>query len=67
MKRRGLHPKENQVGNVLALVAEAKQLAEDYDCLQEAIATLEKACRLNPEISSRYSDLLSLWKRGIVL
>lgn len=59
--------KENQVGNVLALVAEAKQLAEDSDCLQEAIATLEKACRLDPGISSRYSDLLSLWKRGIVL
>ena len=52
---------------MLALVAEAKQLAEDSDCLQEAIATLEKACRLDPGISSRYSDLLSLWKRGIVL
>jgi hypothetical protein len=58
---------ENQVEDMLVLVAEAKQLAEDSDGLEEAIAKLEMACRLDPEISSRYSDLLSLWKRGIVL
>ena len=58
---------EDQVVDAPALVAEAKQLAEDSDGLQDAILALEKACRLDPEIRSRYSDLLSLWKRGIIL
>jgi serine/threonine protein kinase len=50
-----------------AMVTEAKRLAEQADTLNDAIATLERACHLDPKIRDRYSEMLSLWRRGIVL
>ncbi len=53
--------------DVSVMVTEAKRLAEQADTLNDAIETLERACHLDPSIRGRYSEMLSLWKRGIVL
>ena len=53
--------------NASALVTEARRLAEQADTLNDAIEKLERACHLDPEVRGRYAELLSLWKRGIVL
>jgi len=53
--------------DALELVTEAKLLAEQTDTLNEAIEVLERACQLDPTVRERYLDMLSLWKRGIVL
>lgn len=50
-----------------AMVTEAKRLAEQTDTLNDAIEMLESACHLDPKIRDRSSEMLSLWKRGIVL
>ena len=52
---------------VSRMVSEAKQLAEQADSLGDAIDLLEDACRLDATVRDKYSEVLSLWKRGIVL
>ena len=49
------------------IVDEARRLSLQAETLEEAVKLLESACRSSPEITSRYSELLLLWKRGIVL
>lgn len=58
---------ETATEDILAIVTQAKQLAEQADTLDEAIAMLECACQLNSSVRDRYTEMLSLWKRGIVL
>jgi serine/threonine protein kinase len=53
--------------DVSRMVNEAKQLAEQADTLKDAIDMLEHACLLDAKIRDKYSEILSLWKRGIVL
>jgi len=53
--------------NAVAMVMEAKRLAEQTDTLDDAIETLERACHLDQRVRDKYSEMLSLWKRGIVL
>ncbi|HWR14160.1 MAG TPA: serine/threonine-protein kinase [Terriglobales bacterium] len=49
------------------MVSEARRLAEQADTLGEAIELLEQACSFDPRVRHKYADMLSLWKRGIVL
>lgn len=49
------------------MVIVAKRLAEQADTLNDAIEALERACHLDPKVRDRYSEMLSLWKRGIIL
>ena len=53
--------------NLDEMVDEARRLSLQAETLDEAVELLESACRSSPEITSRYSELLLLWKRGIVL
>jgi len=53
--------------NIDGMITEAKQLALQAETLDAAIELLERACHSNPEARSKYSELLLLWKRGIVL
>jgi serine/threonine-protein kinase len=55
------------IEDVSGMVTEAKRLAEQSDTLNDAIEMLQGACHLDPKIRDRYSEMLSLWKRGIVL
>ncbi len=52
---------------VRAMIIEAKRLALQAETLDAAVELLERACSSNPEVRVRYSELLLLWKRGIVL
>ncbi len=49
------------------MVEKAHILSQQADSLDEAIEILENACTLDRAAREQYSDLLSLWKRGIVL
>lgn len=60
-------PCEPRSNDVSVMVREAKQLAEQADTLNDAIDILERACRFDAKVRDRYSEMLSLWKRGIVL
>jgi hypothetical protein len=42
-------------------------LSQQTETLGEAVVLLESACEIDPDIRERYSGLLSLWKKGIVL
>lgn len=53
--------------DVEAVVTEAKRLALQSETLGEAVALLEQVCLGDPKVRSEYSQLLMLWKRGIVL
>lgn len=53
--------------NALAMVTEARRLSEQASTLNDAIETLEHACHLDSKVREKYSELLSMWKRGIVL
>jgi serine/threonine protein kinase len=49
------------------MVKRAHVLSQQTETMDKAIVLLENACEIDPGIRERYSDLLSLWKRGIVL
>ena len=49
------------------MVVAAKRLADQADTLNDAIEILERACRIDPRVRDRCSEILSLWRRGIVL
>jgi serine/threonine-protein kinase len=49
------------------MVKKAQALSQQADTMDAAIRLLENACKVDPSIREQYSDLLSLWKRGIVL
>ncbi|HEV2402472.1 MAG TPA: serine/threonine-protein kinase [Candidatus Sulfotelmatobacter sp.] len=49
------------------MVKRAQALSKQTETIDSAIGLLESACEIDPSIRERYSDLLSLWKRGIVL
>jgi eukaryotic-like serine/threonine-protein kinase len=49
------------------MVKRAQALSQQTETIDAAIGLLENACEVDPSIRERYSDLLSLWKRGIVL
>jgi eukaryotic-like serine/threonine-protein kinase len=57
----------HQQEEVNALIEQAKGLALQADTIPEAISILERACNADAEVAARYAELLSLWKRGIVL
>jgi len=52
---------------VKEMVKRARALSQQTETMDAAIGLLENACEIDPGIRERYSDLLSLWKRGIVL
>lgn len=60
-------PVESGQASAIELVNEAKRLAQQADTLDAAINLLERACDVSSEIRLQYSELLSLWKRGIIL
>ena len=66
---RGTEPSPDESGHASAieLVNEAKRLAQQADTLDAAINLLERACDASSETRLQYSELLSLWKRGIIL
>ena len=49
------------------MVKRAQALSRQTETIDAAIGLMENACEIDPSIRERYSDLLSLWKRGIVL
>jgi serine/threonine-protein kinase len=58
---------EHHVGeNVSEMVSCAQRLAQQAETLDDAIGMLQKACNCSRSMKDRYSELLSLWKRGIV-
>lgn len=57
----------NTTSEVHELVERAQRLSRQTDTLDEAIGLLESACSADSVVRERYSGLLSLWKRGIVL
>lgn len=65
--RSAVRPTQNTESEVDEMVEKAQRLSQQTDTLDEAIGLLECACTVDRKIQERYSDLLSLWKRGIVL
>jgi serine/threonine protein kinase len=53
--------------NIDDLIMQAKALAQQTATLPEAINILENACNKDRQAAAQYAELLSLWKRGIVL
>jgi len=53
--------------SVEQIVAQAQSLSVQAETLDTAVELLDHACKLNAEVRERYSELLLLWKRGIVL
>lgn len=62
-----VRPATNTTSEVHEMVEKAHKLSQQTDTLDEAIGLLEVACASDSTVRDRYSDLLSLWKRGIVL
>ena len=62
-----VQPAAKTVSEVRKLVEKAQRLSQQADTLDEAVGLLEVACSSDSKVRERYSDLLSLWKRGIVL
>jgi serine/threonine protein kinase len=60
-------PREDPEPDLDSMISEAKRLALQTETLEAAVELLENACRLSPPTRSKYSDMLLLWKRGIVL
>ena len=58
---------QGRLENIDGLLAEAKSLAQQTATLPEAINILEHACKTDDQVAAQYAELLSLWKRGIVL
>ena len=52
--------------DVSEMVSCAQRLAQQVETLDGAIDLLQKACDSSRSAKARYSELLSLWKRGIV-
>jgi serine/threonine-protein kinase len=66
--RSAVRPTQNDTASkVNEMVEKAQRLSQQTDTLDEAIGLLECACDVDHKVRERYSDLLSLWKRGIVL
>jgi serine/threonine protein kinase len=65
--RSAVRPAANTTSEVREMVEKAQSLSQQTDTLDEAIGLLEVACAADSTVRERYSDLLSLWKRGIVL
>jgi serine/threonine-protein kinase len=49
------------------MVKRAQALSQQTETMDAAIGLLQSACEIDRDIRERYADLLSLWKRGIVL
>jgi serine/threonine protein kinase len=60
-------PSAYTTADVRKMIEEAQSLSQQADTLDEAIGLLELACGSDSKVRECYSDLLSLWKRGIVL
>lgn len=58
---------EDASADVGVMIEKARKLAQQSDTLDEAIGLLEVACNADRSVRDQYSDLLSLWRRGIVL
>jgi serine/threonine-protein kinase len=49
------------------MIDEARQLSLQAETLDTAVELLEHACAHSREVRERYSEMLQLWKKGIVL
>ena len=52
--------------DVEEIVRQALQASQQAVSLPLAISLMEQACSSSPTINEKYSELLELWKRGIV-
>ena len=66
LPRPGVLPKYEGMA-VDQMVAQAQSLSLQAETLDAAVELLDHACRLNAEVREKYSEMLLLWKRGIVL
>jgi eukaryotic-like serine/threonine-protein kinase len=57
----------SQCADAKEMLKRAQALSKQTETMDAAIGLLENACEIDSGIREGYSDLLSLWKRGIVL
>jgi serine/threonine-protein kinase len=57
----------NQTEGLKDLVVRAKELAQQAETLPQAVEILERISNTDDRFAAEYAELLSLWKRGIVL